>query len=134
MLTGKKIRLLPTSEQEVQFRRSAGVARWAYNHYLGVQQETYERYVKSGGKGVKFIPEGDVRRRINHDLKPTTHQWLNDVGCNVVKQAVKDADTAMRNFFKKKSRYPRFKTRKHCKPSFYVNYESLRRINGGFRG
>lgn len=134
MLTGKRIRLLPTSEQETLFRKSAGAARWAYNHYIDMQKETYARYVASGGKGVKFIPEGEIRRHITRDLKPTSHQWLCEVGCNVVKQAVKDADRAMRGFFTKKTGFPKFKSRKRSKPSFYVNYESLRRMNGGFRG
>lgn len=134
MLTGMRIRLLPTSEQETQFRKSAGVARWAYNHYLDVQYETYRRYVESGGKGMRFVSQLEVRRHINHDLKPTTCQWLGEVSCNVVKQAVKDADKAMQGFFKKKNGRPRFKSRKRSAPSFYVNYESLRRMNGGFQG
>ena len=38
MIIAKKIRLLPTKEQEILFRKSAGVARWAYNYFLGEQE------------------------------------------------------------------------------------------------
>ena len=34
MLRGKKIRLLPTPEQEILFWKSAGTSRWAYNYFL----------------------------------------------------------------------------------------------------
>ena len=34
MFLTRKIRLKPTREQEILFRKSAGVARWAYNYFL----------------------------------------------------------------------------------------------------
>ncbi|WP_289757492.1 helix-turn-helix domain-containing protein, partial [Thomasclavelia cocleata] len=33
MFLTRKIRLKPTPEQEILFRKSAGVARWAYNYF-----------------------------------------------------------------------------------------------------
>ncbi|MDE6679504.1 MAG: transposase, partial [Ruminococcus sp.] len=52
----------------------------------------------------------------------------------MVKQAVKDANTAHDRFFKGLSEKPCYKSRHKSKPSFYVNYESLSRKNGGFHG
>lgn len=46
MYLTKKIRLLPTAEQEKLFWKSAGVARWAYNFFLSYNQEKYNEYLK----------------------------------------------------------------------------------------
>ena len=133
MYLTKKIRLLPTPEQEKLFWKSAGIARWSYNFFLSYNQEKYNEYLKDNTKE-KFVNENDVRKHINNELKKTTHTWLNEVGSNVMKQGVKDANIALQNFFKFNKGYPKYKSRKKTKPSFYVNYESLKRTPNGFHG
>lgn len=133
MYLTKKIRLLPTAEQEKIFWKSAGVARWSYNFFLSYNQEKYNEWLEDNTKE-KFVGECNIRKYINNTLKTTTHTWLKDVGSNVMKQAVKDANNALMRFFKKNSNYPKYKSRKKSKPSFYVNYESLKRAPNGFQG
>ena len=123
----RKIRLLPTKEQEELFWKSAGVARWAYNFFLSENKMVYE-YEK------RYASSNEVRKVINNVLKPNTHQWLKEVGSNVMKQAVKDAENNLKRFFKKLSGFPKFKSKHKSKPSFYVNYESLKRLSSGFQG
>lgn len=127
MITGTRIRLKPTKEQEVLFLKSAGCARWAYNYFLAES----ERIFKEEHLTVK---EGDIRKIINNELKQSTHTWLKEVGSNVMKQGVKDANTARQCWFDGISDKPRFKSRHKSKISFYVNYESLKRTKDGFRG
>ena len=127
MYRAMRIRLIPTVEQEILFRKSAGTARWAYNYFLSENQRIYEET----GKG---ISESAIRKHINNVLKKTTHSWLGEVSSNVMKQAVKDANIALQRFFKNLSGYPKFKSRRRSKPSFYVNYESLKRLDNGFQG
>lgn len=134
MLITKKIRLKPTTEQEILFRKSAGVSRWAYNFFLGENERIYREYIDNGKVGKKSISEGDVRKYINNILKPTTHFWLKEVGSNVMKQGVKDASLALQRYFKGLSGKPKFKSKHKDRPSFYVNYESLSRKQGGFQG
>lgn len=122
-----KIRLKPTKEQEVLFWKSAGTARWAYNYFLAESERIYNDEKRT-------VKEGEVRKKINSELKPTTHKWLKEVGSNVMKQAVKDADIARKRWFEGINEKPRFKSRRRSKVSFYVNYESLKRTNEGFRG
>lgn len=50
MLRGKKIRLLPTPEQEILFWKSAGTSRWAYNYFLARNEEQYKTYLANGKK------------------------------------------------------------------------------------
>jgi len=134
MLLTKKIRLIPTPEQEILFLKSAGVARWAYNYFLSENERIYQQYLENNKTGVKSISEGAVRKYINNVLKKTTHTWLKEVGSNVMKQAVKDADVALQRFLKKISDKPKYKSKHKSKLSFYVNCESLSRKNGGFHG
>ena len=59
---------------------------------------------------------------------------MKEVGSNVIKQAVKDWNDGINRFFKGLGKAPKYKSKATSKPSFYVNYETLRRVNGGFRG
>nr|DAR91011.1 MAG TPA: endonuclease [Caudoviricetes sp.] len=133
MYLTKKIRLLPTKEQEILFWKSVGVARWSYNFFLGYNQEKYKEWLEDNTKE-RFVKESEVRKYINNVLKKTTHTWLKDVSSNVMKQGVKDASDSLHRFFNKVSSYPKFKSKKRSKPSFYVNYETLKRIPNGFHG
>lgn len=129
-----KIRLLPTKEQETLFWKSAGTARWAYNYFLEVNETTYKEWLENGKIGNRNISEGEVRKYINNVLKKTTHTWLREVGSNVMKQGVKDANLALQRYIKGISGKPHKKSRHKSKIGFYVNYESLVRKPNGFHG
>lgn len=133
MFRAVKIRLLPTPEQEKLFWRSAGTARWAYNYFLSENQRIYKEFL-DGKSEVKSVSESKVRKYINNVLKKTTHKWLSEVSSNVMKDAVKTAAKARDDFFKGKCGYPKYKSRRKSKVSFYVNYESLKRLPNGFQG
>ena len=122
MFMAMKICLIPTPEQEVLFWKSAGVARWAYNYFLSEQEKVYQEYLDNGKTGPRYVKEGEVRKYINNVLKKTTHTWLKEVGSNVMKQAVKEADSAYKKFFQGLAGKPKFKCKHKSKPSFYVNY------------
>ena len=134
MKVAKKIRLKPTPKQEILFWKSAGVARWAYNYFLSENERVYKEYLTNGKTGSKSINEGAVRKYINNVLKKTTHKWLSEVGNNVMKQAVKDADRAMKEYLQGLREKPHYRSKHKSKISFYVNYESLSKKNGGFHG
>ena len=111
MIIAKKIRLKPTPEQEQKMWQAVGAARFVYNWTLDRQIENY----KNGGK---FISDNELRKEITQ-LKKDELSWLNQVSNNVAKQAVKDCCVAYKNFFTKKAKRPRFKSRKKSKPSFF---------------
>ena len=132
MLRGMKIALDLTDEQAQQMWKSAGVARWSYNYAITRAKKHYLNYLEDNTLS-KTLTEGQIRKELTV-LKNTTHPWLKEVGSNVIKQAVKDWNDARIRFFKGLGKAPKYKSRNISKPSFYVNYESLRRVNGGFRG
>ena len=132
MLRGMKIALDLTNEQEQQMWKSVGVARWSYNYAITRCREQYLQHLEDDTLP-KTLTEGQIRKELTV-LKNTTHPWLKEVGSNVIKQAVKDWNDARNRFFKGLGKAPKYKSKTTSKPSFYVNYEHLRRVDGGFRG
>ena len=132
MLRGIKIALDLTDEQERQMWKSASVARWCYNYAITRCKEQYSDYLKDNTLP-KTLHEGQIRRELTV-LKHTTHPWLKEVGSNVIKQAVKGWNNARNWFFKGLCKAPKYKSKTASKPSFYVNYETLMKVEGGFRG
>lgn len=132
MLKGIKIALNLTDEQEQQMWKSAGVARWSYNYAITRCKEQYLKYLEDNTLP-KTLTESEIRKELTV-LKNTTHSWLKEVGSNVSKQAIRDWNNARNRFFKGLGKAPNYKSKTTSKPSFYVNYESLRRMSGGFRG
>lgn len=112
MILSKKIRIIPTTEQEQQLWKSAGTARFMYNWTLAKQEENH----KNGGK---FISDNDLRKEVTIMKQTEEFKWLNEVSNNIAKQAVKDACNAYIRFFKGESEKPRFKSKKKSNPSFY---------------
>ncbi|MED4534411.1 transposase [Metabacillus fastidiosus] len=119
MILSKKVRLRPTKEQEKQLWKSVGTARWVYNWTLHKQQENN----KQGGK---FLSNRDLRKELTALKQTEEFSWLYDVSNNIAKQAVKDACDAYQKFFKGQSRFPRFKSRRKSKASFYNDTAKLK--------
>ena len=105
MILSKKIRIIPTKEQEQQLWKSAGAARFIYNWTLAKQEENH----KNNGK---FIPDNDLRKEVTKMKQTEEFKWLNEVSNNIAKQAVKDGCNAYIRFFKGESERPKFKSKK----------------------
>ena len=102
--------------------QSAGTARWAYNWVLAKQEENYKA-------GNKFIQDGTLRKELTQLKKTEEYEWLFNVSNNTTKQAIKDACNAYKRFFKKQANFPKFKSRKKSKPSFYNDSVKIKVTN-----
>ena len=100
----------------------ANTARFAYNWALGREKENY----KNGGK---FLSDGDLRKEFTQLKKTEEYSWLNEISNNVTKQAIKDACTAYKNFFRGLQKFPRFKSKKRAMPKFYQDNVKIRFSN-----
>lgn len=122
MIKGIKVMLKPNNKQKTKLFESTGLARFAYNWALNRQQENY----KNGGK---FISNGDLRKEFTKLKQTEEYKWLNNYSNNITKQAIKDACESYIKFFKGESKFPRFKSKKKSKPSFYVDTDKIQ-FNG----
>jgi len=118
MIKAVKIRLFPTREQELLMYKSCGVARFAYNWGLAKWEEEY----KQGLKPSKLSLKKEFNNYVKKDEK---YSWLYEVSGQITVQAFEDLNCAYKNFFKGLSKYPRFKTKKKSKKSFYVRYDRM---------
>ena len=119
MVKAIKVMLIPNNVQNTKMFQYAGAARFAYNWALAREKEYHE-------KGGRFIPDTELRREFTRLRNSDEYAWLRNVSNNVTKQAVKDACTAYKNFFKGLQGYPRFKSRKRSMPKFYQDNIKIR--------
>lgn len=120
-IKGFKIRLKPTTEQEILIKKSIGVSRFVYNWCLFKQ-------INSN----KFVRDNELRKELTKLKKTKEYYWLAEVGSNVIKQSAKDLCSAFKRYFNHISNRPVFKKKGHSN-SFYVNYESMKRTETGVR-
>lgn len=113
MIRTLKIRLLPTEEQEQMFWNHIGAARFIYNYMLAEQKRRYDL-------GEKHMSAFDMNMALTQLKKQSEFAWLKDVSADMQQRACADLATAFANFFARRARYPRFKSRKRSKPSFPV--------------
>ncbi|HDR4420990.1 TPA: transposase [Bacillus cereus] len=120
MILAKKVRLIPTPEQEQVLRNHAGAARFAYNYCKRMS----DRYYKLFGKSVSQLA---LQKRFTKIKKRKRYEWLKDINAQVPKQASRDFDTARKHSFKKyKNGYhTSYKSKKDVIQGFYANYERL---------
>ena len=112
MIKTIKIQLLPNNKQRTRLFQYAGTARFTYNWAISREKENFEA-------GNKFISDNDLRKEFTQIKKQEGFEWLNAISNNVPKQAIKDAVGAYKKFFKGQCSYPRFKSKRKSKPSFY---------------
>lgn len=116
MIKSIKIRLKPTQEQEVLMWKSVGITRFAYNWGLARWIELYESDEK--------VNKGILRTEFNQYKKQ--FDWIKEVSGQVTADSFEQLDVAFKNFFQKKAGYPKFKSKKKSKPSFYVRYDAIK--------
>lgn len=114
MIRTIKVQLCPNNKQRTKFFQNACVARFAYNWALNYQKQNYD----SGGK---FLSDCELRRIFTELKRDPKYAWLCNYSNNIAKQAIKDACIAYKNFFSGRSNFPKFKSKKKSKPSFYMD-------------
>ena len=104
MVKAIKAMLIPNNVQKTKMFQYAGASRFAYNWALAREKENYE-------KGGKFISDAELRKEFTKLKHSDEYAWLLNISNNVTKQAIKDACTAYKNFFRGLQKFPRFKSK-----------------------
>lgn len=117
MFKGLQIRLFPTPEQEQLMWQHIGSMRFVYNWALARRSDEY----KASGKNLSVA---DLGKELTQLKQTDDMSWLYEISNATLKEAIRDLDKAYKGFFKGGG-FPRFKSKKRSKPSFYSRYDKL---------
>lgn len=109
------IRLYPTKAQETFFKKACGCARVAYNYGLRKYKETLDAHEKPN--------INEIKKRFNQDKK-ILFPWMSETNKDANQWPFTNLQSAITRFFKKTSKFPRFK-KKGIKDSFYISNDKF---------
>ena len=106
-----QFRFYPTPVQQRQLAIEFGHARFVWNWAL----DTRTKADKESGESLNNI---SLSRKLTV-LKKTECPWLSEATAGCHTQKLRDQDTAFKNFFSGRAKYPRFKKRHHTQSVRY---------------
>lgn len=106
-----KFRLYPNKEQVILINKTIGCSRFVYNHFLNQWNETY----KETGKGLSY---GKCSAQLPSLKKQGETEWLKEVDSIALQSSLRNLADSFDRFFKKQTKYPRFKSKKNPVQSY----------------
>ena len=126
-----KFRIYPDKEQEILLAKHFGACRFVFNHYLNKRKESYL------GEDKKSLNYYDNANNLTQFKKDENYIWLKEINSQSLQSSLRNLDTAYGKFFRKQSKFPRFKS-KYDRQSFkipqFVKLENNELILPKFKG
>ena len=116
MNKGVKFRIYPNKEQENKIMQTLGCCRLIYNIALNMRVKAYE-----SGEKLGYVQTSAMLTKLKQDNK---YAFLKETDAVALQQSLRDLDKAYVNFFKKRARFPKFKSK-------HNNHQSYRTLNDG---
>lgn len=107
-----KFRIAPDNEQKELLAKHFGACRFVFNRYLNNRKETYLEEKKS-------LNYYDNASDLTVLKKDEQFVWLKEINSQSLQSSLRNLDTAYNKFFKKQTKFPRFKS-KFDKQSFTI--------------
>ena len=101
-MKANKYRIKPTVAQQERLAVQFGHARFIYNYCLDIKNTAYKEY---GVNISRYALSGMLPAMKRERL----YAWLKDAHSHVLQSALLHLDTAFKNFFAKRAKFPRFK-------------------------
>src|SRR5438045_3416276 len=108
-----RFRLDPTPAQAQAFRQFAGCRRFVWNWALARKRAVYQ----ASGQSLSY---GELAGELTALKRQPGTSFLAECDSQALQQTLRDLDRAFTNFFEKRSRYPRPKTRKRTPHAFRI--------------
>ncbi|BAU28548.1 helix-turn-helix protein [Aneurinibacillus soli] len=119
---GFKFRIYPNEEQAILINKSIGCVRYVFNHFLAKRKEVYE----TDQKTLSYKAFSALLTKLKKEIV-----WLKEPDSTALQNALQDLDEAYQKFFKEKTGYPKFKSRKNRRQSYNTtNNKDAIRIEG----
>ena len=114
MLKAYKYKIKPNSQQQELLQKFFGCVRFIYNWGLERKTSAY----KENGTKVGYVK---LARELTSLKKEQEYEWLNECSNESLQQSLRCLDNAFTNFFRKKGKYPKFKSRKGKNSAKFIN-------------
>lgn len=106
MFRAIKVKLYPNKQQEQAINRLLGCYRFVYNHMLALKQQEYTDNKIN-------LSLCDLSKYFHNTLrKDEKYSWLEEQNTKIMKQAIRQMFVAYDRFFKLRSGFPKFKSKK----------------------
>ena len=118
-----KFRIYPTEKQKEFLSKQFGAVRFVYNHFLANRKDEYLNNKKS-------LNYYDDAKSLTDLKQQDGYSWLYDINSQTLQSALRNLDAAYTGFFKKRSKFPRFHSRKNKQcikipQNFHIENEML---------
>ena len=113
MFKAYEYRLYPNKEQQILIAKHFGCNRFIYNWALALRKDLYE------SKG-ESISKYELNKKITELSKDEKYIWLKEVLTQSLQQSIQNLDTAFIKFFKEKTGFPKFKSKKTNRHSYRI--------------
>ena len=114
VLRSYKTEIKPTIEQKNKINRTIGTCRFIYNFYLAHNKEIYEQEKR-------FVSGYDFSIWLNNEYIHNNPEfsWIKEVSSKSVKQSIMNAQRAFKNFFDKRTDFPKWKKKSNSDVKMY---------------
>ena len=112
-LRGFKYRFYPTSAQRLELAQTFGCTRYVYNWALSLRTNSYYQDNVS-------LSYTDTSNALTKLKKDPEKPWLKAVSSVPLQQGLRHLNTAFKNFFAGRSKYPRFKKKSNRQSAHYA--------------
>ena len=112
MLKAIKYRIYPSTKQKELIRKHFGCVRLVYNYFLDYRQKQYALGIKE----TYFT----MQKQLTILKAKEQYAFLNECNSQSLQMSLRQLVTAYDNFFAKRAKYPKFKSKKHSKQSFAI--------------
>ena len=104
-----KYRIYPNKKQKEIIAKTFGCCRFIYNRYLAKRIEIYEKDKTT----FTYVQCANDMKTLKIEL-----EWLKEVDSTALQSSLRDLDSAYQKFFKERSGYPKFKSKKTHRYSY----------------
>ena len=108
MLKAYKYKIKPNEQQKILLSKFFGCARFIYNWGLNKKTAAY----KENGTRIDYLK---LAKELTQLKQTEECIWLNECTTEALQQSLRSLDNAFTAFFRKKAKYPRFKSKKRTK-------------------
>lgn len=123
MLQSYNYQLNPNTFQKIFFNKSFGCVRFIYNWGLALKKDVY---IKDNVN----LSYADMCKYLTLLKKRPEYSFLNEVSSICLQQSLRNLDAAFQNFFKHRTKFPKFKSKHYSNNSYNI----LNRVDIDFDG